>query len=253
MIKELKCYLDSEGISATKFNCKHYKVCKGDNDNFVEASEPYIGIEYEKNRLPRILFVSLDTGYADSDPHKRTMEYYREEMKESNPLEITTPHWRETHILAWKTLKRFKPNLKFSDVGTYFAHINSAKCCENNKSKSKASEMLFENCREFLPKEIEILSPDILVTQGTEARWVVEYGIYKNDKDCYDSVDRLEINVDGCEVCLIKVGVKEIIWLHTYHPAARPRNLYKFQEAAHFDRRIDIIYEHVSYYGWGDK
>ena len=110
---------------------------------------------------------------------------------------------------------------------------------------------MFENCRKFLPKEIEILSPDILVTQGEKAQWVVEYGIYESWQNCYESAKRLETCVDGCNVYLIKVGEREIIWLHTYHPASRPRNLYQYQKTAHFERWTDVVYQHLSYHGWG--
>ena len=33
--------------------------------------------------------------------------------------------------------------------------------------------MLFENCREFIPGELAVLQPDIIVTQGDEAKKVI--------------------------------------------------------------------------------
>jgi hypothetical protein len=36
----------------------------------------------------------------------------------------------------------------------------------NNLNNKMAGRQLFENCREYIPEEIEVLKPDILVTQG---------------------------------------------------------------------------------------
>ena len=33
---------------------------------------------------------------------------------------------------------------------------------------------MFKNCMEYLPREIEILDPDIIVTQGDEAKNALE-------------------------------------------------------------------------------
>ena len=257
---ELKSYLDSQGIAASNFNCKHYEECKGNNDKFTEAKEAYIGTEYEKNRLPRVLFVSLDSGSSDAEPEKRTMEAMRDwEQTECEPLTIETPHWYETHELAWRLLRKYDPSLQLKDICPYFAHTNSAKCCQNKDGRAQADNRLFENCREYLPKEIEILDPDIIVTQGEKARWVIEWGIYKNDSECHKMAEPLEVRTEGCpesrirgySANLISVGEKKVIWLSTYHPAARPFNLYQFQKTSHFERWAEVAYEYLTYHGWG--
>lgn len=253
MIRRLRFYLESKGISAKGFKCCHYKECKGDNPNFVKATEPYIGADYIKNELPRVLFVSLDPGSADKDPDSRTLVVIKNiEDSGDNPLSFRRgQHWYETHELAWRLLRKFLPGLQFKHIGSYFAHTNSAKCCQNNKGMAQAKDIMFNNCREYLPKEIEILDPDILVTQGEKARWVVEWGIYSSDKECYKSAVRLETCIEECYVHLITIGEKEIIWLNTYHPASRPPNLYQYQKEAHFERWAEVAYEHLTYYGWG--
>lgn len=198
---ELKSYLDCQGISANNFKCKHFECCKGDSDNFTKAKEAYIGTEYVKNRLPRVLFVSLDSGSGDAEPEKRTMEAARDwEQTECDPLTIETPHWYETHELAWRMLRKYDPSLQLKNICPYFAHTNSAKCCQNKARNAQADDRMFENCREYLPKEIEILNPDILVTQGKKAKWVVEWGIYNNPTECYETAGKLETCIDGCNV-----------------------------------------------------
>ncbi len=254
MIRRLRFYYESKGISANRFNCVHCKECKGGNPDFVGPTEPTIGADYIKNKLPRVLFVSLDPGSADKDPYKRALTVIDNiEVVGDDPLSLPKgDHWQETHILAWMLLRRFRPSLQFKKVGSYFAHTNSAKCCQNNKGNAMASITMFNNCRKFLPKEIEILSPDILVTQGRMAQAVVESGIYNGEQDCYGSAERLETCVDECYVYLITVGEMEIIWLNTYHPHTRPPNLYQYQKAAHFEVWADVVYKHLSYHGWGN-
>ena len=253
MIRRLRFYLESKGISAKRFKCCHYKECKGGNPNFVKATEPTIGADYIKNELPRVLFVSLDPGSADKDPNSRTLAVINNIGDSGNPLSLSKgDHWHETHVLAWMLLRRFLPSLQFKHIGSYFAHTNSAKCCQNNAGNAMASITMFNNCKKFPPKEIEILSPDILVTQGRMAQAVVESGIYNGEQDCYGSAERLETYVDECYVYLITVGEREIIWLHSYHPHTRPPNLYQYQKAAHFEVWADVVYKRLSYYGWGE-
>ena len=66
-------------------------------------------------------------------------------------------HWYLTHELAWVLLRQFVPGLKISRVNRYFAHVNSAKCCQNNPQRRQASSTLFDNCRRFIPGELRIL------------------------------------------------------------------------------------------------
>ena len=251
MRKKLRAYFDSLGIAANNFSCMNCKECKAGNPNFVEATEPYVGIRYEMNKLPRVLFVSLDPGSADSDPNERTMEASREWMANCNPLELHKgQHWYETHELAWRILRKFLPGLQFKKIGPYFAHTNCAKCCHNLPQRAMGPNVMFENCRPFMPKEIEILAPDVLVTQGDSAKWVVEYEIYKDDKECYKKAEMLETGMDCCKVYIIIIGKRKVVWIHSYHPNYF-RGYWKQKKDCH-DVWAEVIYEYLSYNGWGE-
>ncbi|PYQ74283.1 MAG: hypothetical protein DMG01_21090 [Acidobacteria bacterium] len=54
--------------------------------------------------------------------------------------------------------------LRLDCVVRHFAHMNSAKCCQNNPRNAQAAAVLFENCRPFIAKELELLQPDIIVS-----------------------------------------------------------------------------------------
>jgi hypothetical protein len=101
LIEELKRYYRANGISAADFRCKHCKACKGDSEDFSQAREAFVGREYERGTLPRLLFLSLDLGesYCEDD---RTIEGMR--CWEAQSCNVHTlpkgRHWYRTHELA---------------------------------------------------------------------------------------------------------------------------------------------------------
>lgn len=224
MIEDLEKYYKKNGISAVNFNCKHYYDCKKDSLNFTKAKEATVGEEYEKGEIPRLLFISLDSGSAEKDPRRRTLEYNRKWQRLHHVYEWDQyKHWYKTHQLASCILGNFKEKLKEVDnVRQCFAHTNSAKCCENNPSRAQASSRLFKNCREYIPGEVIVLSPNIVITQGAWAREAIETGF-----------EVIKFNKKFEEVKVILVGKKPALWIHTYHPRNgyfNSKNLPNFHE-----------------------
>ena len=113
-------------------------------------------------------------------------------------------------------LKKFNPNLQFKDICPYFAHTNSAKCCEDYKKTSQSADRFFENCRGYIPGEIQILDPDILITQGDSAKCAIKYGFSQ-------STTPIEIDSasEYCNYHLIQMNGKEVLWFAPYHPNQR--------------------------------
>jgi hypothetical protein len=211
LIEETNQYYLRQGISPVPFLCKHLDDCKLGCTKFVEASEPYIGREYEKcghGAMPRLLFLSLDPKYPSTDPNQRTIQWHRTyEENEYDHANKNDKHWYWTHELARTLLCQFKPSLKREEACWYFAHTNSAKCVtDNTNNKWK----LFECCREYIPGEIEILRPDVLITQGNEARAAI--GSLR---------PTLSDGQDGCGYAMIKTGDRHVLSFHSIHPAVR--------------------------------
>jgi hypothetical protein len=77
LVDDVKRYYEEAGISATNFRCKHLRDCKQACADFTEAREAYIGREYARGTLPRLLFLSLDPGDSDVEPKARTIEACR--------------------------------------------------------------------------------------------------------------------------------------------------------------------------------
>lgn len=209
-------YADNQ-ISPTDFHCKHAEACKAaceknGSPGFTESREPCIGEQYEHcdGAFPRLLFISLDAGGIDKDeklPEGRTVTKLR--TREENIKNLPkNRHWYLTHEMAWKIMKKFKPDLELEDTPAYFAHTNAAKCCANKENSQQAPHEMFQNCQEYLRGEIEVLNPDIIITQGNEARDAMA--------NHYGSCGQLPSWSGGG--CKISVNGHEALWLHTYHP-----------------------------------
>lgn len=208
MIPALENYYRSEGILSTEFTCPHKTQCSAGCDSFTGPKSVFVSTGYEAGVLPRLLFLSLDSGSGEKNNHERLPLAVRQQNEEDRDT-LTLhkgKHWYRTHELAWYILKKFKSDLAVKDVKHYFAHANSAKCCMNKKHRKKADQLLFKNCQKYLLNELAILNPKILVTQGNEAKIAIK----KFKTHTLQEFDEF--------AKVIKLNGAFIFWLHTYHP-----------------------------------
>ena len=210
MLKELERYYYANGILSTAFNCSFKEQCSHDCDAFTGPKSAFVGSGYEGRSLPRLLFISLDSGSAETHDEKRLPAAIRQQ--EEIDLNVQRlhkgKHWYLTHELAWYILREFKPDLRLDEARQFFAHTNSAKCCMNKPHRTEANAVLFRNCRAFLRGELSLLKPEFIVTQGSEAK----SGIESVRSDTIHRFDKFASSIvfDG----------REVFWLHTYHPRA---------------------------------
>lgn len=200
------------------FCCRHWQACSEGNQRITQAKGAFVGTDYEKGVLPRLLFLSLDPGSSNKEPERRTVEGVRLEEHECKVADLPKQrHWYRTHELALILLEKFRPDMRIENSHLYFAHVNSVKCSMNNSNHKQARRMLFEKCREYIGGEITILKPDILVTQGQFAKVAVE----KEFKILPGSEDNQVSSYKW-----VHIGGKQTLWFHTYHP----RNFGKFNQ-----------------------
>ena len=218
MLDELSQYYETNGISALKFSCPHYEECSRGCESFTKSKEAFVSTGYENQDLPRLLFISLDSGDADPKAKNRTLQKIREQ--EEFYFEISSlkdkqyAHWYRTHELAQWFLNKYKWGLRIDQVQHYFAHTNSAKCCMNREHRAKADKRLFDNCREFIPGEVVILNPDIIVTQGDEAEQSINGYFTELDLSKFGVTHQ---NLP--EVRVVSINDAPVLWIHTYHPS----------------------------------
>ncbi|HTU43818.1 MAG TPA: uracil-DNA glycosylase family protein [Bryobacteraceae bacterium] len=214
MLHDLEKYYRAQNIYPEDFHCCHLDECSKNCAKFTEATSAFVGTQYERGSFPRLLFISLDPGSGekgDPDPIKRTPKFVREDIERLDGRKIGKfQHWRETHRLAVVLLRQFDPSISLETVTPFFAHVNSAKCTENNPSNAVAKHVLFENCRQYLHGELSVLKPDVIVTQGVEA------------------ANSLSIVLKGVNPAFgtarqVILAGRPILWVKTYHPSARQR------------------------------
>jgi hypothetical protein len=135
----------------------------------------------------------------------RWLQQYREEQ------EIVT------HLLRPFYKKICQSDLKVEDIYKFYARTNSIKCCANRADSRQAPQRLFQNCLDLGP-EIELFTPDILVSQGDQAEKVV--------KSHFRPKLIRKISTDGKWYrTLIRMGRREVLWVRvpfprsfSYHP-----------------------------------
>ncbi len=221
MLQRLEAYYVEHAISPASFRCSSRPCCSAGSPDFAEAKATFVGPRYEEGRLPRLLFLSLNPGKAKHHWQHRTIEAVRRSELARDLADIPkNQHWYRTHQLAHALLHQFRPTLLLEEVRLYFAHVNSAKCTPNKPGSANADPRLFEKCRRFIPGELGILSPEIIVTQGNWAREAI-LGSLEVREHVVQRVDAPGYKLDALyETALVKVepGTDSCLWLHTYLP-----------------------------------
>ena len=203
LIRALTEYYDGRKILSTNFACAHLVQCQGCRASapqqftippeetlkrsreritgkFVQAKAASVGAHYENAltlgvRIPRLMFVSADPGssvYSNGrnwvPPENRTPEFIRR-IRSRSELKPTGSAGIWQHKIASCIYEEFGAVDLPENTAPYFVNVNAAKCCENKPKNELASLVLFENCRKYLRGEIDILLPDVIVSQGREA------------------------------------------------------------------------------------
>lgn len=224
---------------------KGKKACRvegcGYFPRFTGPKSSYVGAGYERSAgfargdLPRLLILSPDSGGETWDARSKTPESIRSwEERATNDVanygeKDQDKHWFRTYELASYILRVFKPKFKrINNVKGHFAHVNAAKCSVNNDANRQAPRRLIRNCREYLPEELDLLRPDIVITQGTWCRDVAIKPLYRGRISHIES-----------ELAWVQMNdAHRFLWLWTYHPTSRPlrgERLSPFKKQADFD------------------
>jgi len=241
LLQRLQKYYESKGISAENFKCPHEDNCKANSPNFIEATEAYVGSRYGYGKFPRLLLITAGPGRNyDWTQKDRTVCGIRELWAKCNTAEAHKGKWwYRTNELALVMLRNFEEDLDIAEVKDYFAYTDSEKCSQNKEHARQNDSRLFKNCSEFIPEEVRILSPDIIITQGDWARAAMRAAIKDNSfkkldpcrclvksKRILNEIKALKLKnktiwlkLDD-RIKVLKVNNSAVLWIHTYHPNA---------------------------------
>jgi hypothetical protein len=227
--EHLSNYYLTEGIHPELFTCRNQSICRkfAYQGNMTETKMSLLGSQYGQ-AYPKIVVLSLDPPKGAEgefiEAHQRTTDYVTS-LTESENYTLNRPnvHWAMTHIIVKDILTLFGYKAaagaavveeSYSDrplenATPYFAHVNVAKCSMNHPDKYQANSTVHEICSHtYLYKELEILQPEILVSQGKSANKIT---------------GRL-LGLLGLEGALpqavsAKIGAAMVLWLPMDHPS----------------------------------
>ena len=206
-VKSLEEYYKKQKINVgANFYCEHKNECK---NAAYRGAEAYVGEKYGEPF--KVLVASLDLGNAKANLEERFRQI--KDLKEDK----LNPHMRGT----LKTLEViFSDELKTKEVTEpfkNFALTNTAKCCLG--TMAQAPWEFFNNCKEYTKGEVDILDPDIIVSQGECASAVFELLYPKlKSQDTWDGKGIKWLEKEG-EITLRnnhKVGI-----ICSVHPAVK--------------------------------
>jgi hypothetical protein len=168
VVESLRVFYDRQGLSpGEKFCCPHAAECIRDAAprTLVHGAEAHVGTRY--GAALRLVVISLDTGGGAATVEERTR------MIEDLPGTRLNPHMRGTLEI---TAELLRPDISEEQPFPYFAMINAAKCSGDDSSMNMVPGSLYDRCRLFAWEELELLAPQVIVSQGRRARAVLPRG-----------------------------------------------------------------------------
>ncbi len=192
----------------------------------VTVSQYYRERNYNGHRIPRIVVVSLSAPKPDfSSPESMALN----------------PHWRGTTTTVRSLLHAFielAPAEGFGDESTriieqLFVHVRTAKCCSSAGGTNQEPYRMYQNCGPYLRKELRILKPDVIVTQGNNAHDQAEQHVFDEivQQTAVQSVQGIVNSI--ARIVNLKGDNRSVYWLRSYFPYGR------FYSSSHAGPKID--------------
>lgn len=218
----------NQHIHPLDFNCRYVDFCRQySNKEMTETKMSMVGNLYGK-KYPRIAILSLDPPNDEEgtfkSPGHRTTEYVSSfHENEDYLLKRPNVHWAMTQIIVKDLLSLFGYSGQagsavvhesysgriIENVSAFFTHINVAKCCMNNEGKGQAAWQVHKRCGSaYLLKELVVLRPEILVSQGKDANEIAAELFGFPGIEDFLPASRM-----------IQISEQQTLWLPMDHPA----------------------------------
>ena len=185
------------------------------------VSQYYSEKKYKGHRIPRIMVVSLSA----SEPMEK-----KPEQAEGKSFALN-PHWRGTTTTIRSLLDPFVDLAPAGDwgaestkiIGELFVHVRTAKCFSNVGGPGQEPSLLYENCGEYLSKEVSILKPDVVVTQGNHAHGQAERHVFDENakKTAVEKVEGIDNSI--ARIVRLKEDDWKVYWLRPDFPNPRTK------------------------------
>ena len=189
----------------------------------VTVSQYYRERNYKGHHIPRIVVVSLSAPKPD---------FSSTESKESTKRKPLNPHWRGTTTTVRSLLRAFIELDRAGDAGDQstniieqlFVHVRTAKCCSDANNRRQEPAIVYQNCGPYLRKELRILKPDVIVTQGNLAHEQAEQHIFDEiiQQTPVRPVQDLPNHIDSiARIVSLKGDGRRVYWLKSLFPTGQ--------------------------------
>ena len=190
-----------------KFDCDYYDECRKSlkkplRKDIITGNWPYIGVDYGKAVIAgvrcRILVIAMDQG-GFGEAEGLTFAERQSDWFEAFRSRVNA-HTGGTSLI----IQRLADNNSSDNtepVLSAFAHTNSVKCAPKKETewmKSESTAIMRKCCRNHLERELEILKPDLIITEGNGPITMLEDILELSEADCRSYKDNESIY--SCEV-----------------------------------------------------
>lgn len=110
---------------------------------------------------------------------------------------------------------RYWEDESIKEIEKLFVHVRTAKCCSSFNETGKEPRKVYANCGGYLGKELSILKPDVIVTQGNDAHW----GAERHAFNAIEQVKGLDLERPIAHIVNLKEGNQRVYWLKMTFPA----------------------------------
>ena len=188
----------------------------------VHVSLYYQDRQYNGVCIPRILVLSL------SRPQPDPLADLLDPPVAQAPVGGGNQHWPKTLETVRSLLYPVIGNQDDRLIEKLFVHVRTAKCCSNYTGGRQEPDEVYENCGVYLPGELSILKPDVIVTQGGNASWAAEQ---------YAFTAIQQVNVVGLNPCVAHIAELQddnhtVYWLPMTFPTNAWGHMRRWEEEA---------------------
>jgi hypothetical protein len=213
-------------FGGASFHCPHYEECSKHceiRDKFHTGTWPYVGAEYGqaiiKGHRAKILFVAMERGGKFDPSEVPTLKHTQDDFR-NTAEKRKNPHMGGVAAIMKHLVDEADP--LSSDPLSYcrqFALTNAVKCVEyTDRMDSGSTPTMIRKCRSHLTEEIDLLKPDLIITQGVHPRETV-MKVLRPQREVREFKDE-----SGRKKARILVAGSRLLFT-TPHPAARLKGL----------------------------
>ena len=191
---------------------------KGEGDIYV--SQYYQDGWYQGIKIPRIVILSLSRPQPDPSEDLPPPNNTPQEQSQGSGGD-RNEHWPRTLLTVRSLLYPFISNISDEEIEQLFVHVRTAKCCSNVGGGRNEDKKVYANCGGYLRKELSILKPDAIVTQGVPAYKAAQNEALDVD-DVAQRITKIKVPSIQARIVTLKENNHRTYWL----PMIFPTNTY---------------------------